>query len=243
MLLRKKGESKVLVATPVDEHGSPLREAIAQISWRSSDSAVAPVANGTVTGLRSGEAEIRAEIGEVSGAARIQVSVPARVALSPDVAEIVGLGRTITISARVEDETGKEAIDPQIAWSTRSATVASVAGGVVEGRGIGTTWIQAIAGGVVATSTVVVRFPRVKTIDVMPLTRELAKPGDAVRLIAIPKDDEGQVIRGIVVGWSTSSPSIATVTHEGLVQAVRRGKARIKVSAEGTFSEIEIIVR
>ena len=73
--------------------------------------------------------------------------------------------------------------------------------------------------------------PEPTSISVTPANTVLNAPGDTVRLVAEVLDQNGQVIAGFPVSWSSSDPSAATVSESGLVRAVSEGDARITAMA------------
>lgn len=73
--------------------------------------------------------------------------------------------------------------------------------------------------------------PRPTTVVVSPATAELSVLGAAVQLAVDVRDQNGNVIAGAAVSWSSSAASVATVDATGLVTAVANGNATITASA------------
>ena len=79
--------------------------------------------------------------------------------------------------------------------------------------------------------------PRATTVAVTPATAELMALGATVRLSAEVRDQNGQVMAGAAVAWSSGDGSVATVDASGLATAVGNGTATITAaagSAQGT---------
>lgn len=243
VVIGAKGETKNVKATPKKATGELAVDALLRVKWSSSDPSVATVVNGVVTGVKSGESWIIAEVGETKAQAKALVSIPASIALEPPSIELAGVGKSATLKPAVKDENKKDVKDPPIVWSTSSSTVAMVHDGKIETIGIGRAVIIAKVQALEASATVVVKEPEVSKIEVTPAMRELEKVGEAVRLSAVLYDAEGQPIKGVPVTWSSANEKIATVSAEGLVTAVKKGKVKITVSALGKSSELEINVK
>ena len=78
---------------------------------------------------------------------------------------------------------------------------------------------------------------RPTTVVVSPATVELAASGETVQLTAEVRDQNGGLMVGVAVRWSTSDPSVASVNASGLVTGVGEGVATITAragSGEGT---------
>ncbi|MCK6546230.1 Ig-like domain-containing protein [Myxococcota bacterium] len=241
--LRAKGESVAIKATPLNEEGQLEADALTKLEWTSSNVNVATVVAGTVTAVGSGESIVTAKIGEVVASARVRVSIPAKVALEPRALELAGLGKSGALTAKVVDERGTDAIDPQLSWTTSSSTIATVAAGKVDAVGIGRAVISVKVGTLTATAAVDVHHPVVDRIEIAQGPRELEKVGDAVRLSATLFDPKGEVITGLPIAWTTSDEKLATVSSEGLVTAVKRGKVKIVASAQDKTAEVEIVIK
>ena len=62
---------------------------------------------------------------------------------------------------------------------------------------------------------------------VTPPATVLPALGHSVRLSAQVRDQNGQVMPGVGVAWTSSSPGVATVDATGLVTAVANGATTI----------------
>lgn len=72
----------------------------------------------------------------------------------------------------------------------------------------------------------------VASVTVAPLLDTIA-PAATVQLTATAKDAAGNPVSGRTVTWSSSSPSVATVSSTGLVTGVDSGSVAITASVEG----------
>ena len=97
------------------------------VTWKSSDTAVATVENGEVTGIKGGTAEITAEQGNLSAKCTITVTDAKPVYT----VEITGgssviKGKTLQLTATVKDKDGKQVTPTTITWSSDKPTTVSV---------------------------------------------------------------------------------------------------------------------
>ena len=73
--------------------------------------------------------------------------------------------------------------------------------------------------------------PRATTVAVSPAVAELNALGATVQLAAEVRDQNGQVMAGAAVTWTSGSPGVATVNASGLATAVSNGTATITATA------------
>ncbi|WP_420636010.1 leucine-rich repeat domain-containing protein [Candidatus Palauibacter sp.] len=73
--------------------------------------------------------------------------------------------------------------------------------------------------------------PRPATLSVSPAEVTLAALGETARLTAEVRDQNGQVMAGAAIAWSSSNGSVATVNESGLVTAIGNGGATITARA------------
>ena len=84
--------------------------------------------------------------------------------------------------------------------------------------------------------------PRPASIAVAPATAELTALGATVQLRAEVRDQNGQVMTGGTVTWSSGSAAVATVDGSGLVTAAGNGTATITASASGVSGTATVTV-
>jgi Big-like domain-containing protein len=156
------GATTTLQATVRDGSGNVM--AGQTVSWSTSDAGVATVSSaGVVSGAAAGSATITATSAGKSGTSAITVSaapppvpVVTTVTVSPS-APSVNVGATVALTATVRDAQGNVMTGQTIAWSTSSASVATVnASGVVTGVAAGTATITATCSGKAGSTSVTV---------------------------------------------------------------------------------------
>jgi alpha-tubulin suppressor-like RCC1 family protein len=82
----------------------------------------------------------------------------------------------------------------------------------------------------------------VATVEVTPTAAAL-QVGGTRQLTAVPKDEAGNVLTGRTVLWSSSAPTVATVSATGTVTAIGGGAATITASIGGRTATAAITVR
>ncbi|MEO7965337.1 MAG: Ig-like domain-containing protein [Gemmatimonadaceae bacterium] len=221
------GATAQLSAAALDAAGNTLAGRPA--TWASSSSSVATVdANGLVTAVAVGSATITATVSGVQGTATVSVSaVPvASVAVSP-ASPSVNVGATVQLSATAKDAAGNTLTGRPETWASDNTAIATVsASGLVTGVAVGAATITATVGGISATASVAVTSVPVASISVTPATATVAE-GATTTLTATSKDAQGNALPGRAVTWSSSAPTIATVSPNGVVTAVAVGTATI----------------
>jgi len=243
----QSGQTVRLTASPRDASGNLLGGRA--IAWTSSNATVAAVdGSGLVTAGAAGSATITATSEGQSGSSSITVtSAPVPVAsltVAPPSAG-VQVGQTVQLTATPRDASGAPLTGRTVTWSSSNTSVAAVSGtGLVTGAGAGSATITAASEGKSGTSIVTVTAPppaAVAAVTVSPASAYLLV-GTTVQLLATPRDSAGNAVPGKVVSWSSSAPSLATVTASGLVTGVAAGSVTITASSDGKSGTASIIV-
>ncbi|MEO5825855.1 MAG: Ig-like domain-containing protein [Gemmatimonadales bacterium] len=214
------------------------------VVWSSSDVSVATVSEvGVVTAIASGLATITATTDGVIGSAAVTVLPPvvSTVSLTTDRAYL-SPGMSTTIMAVLRDARGGVLGGRGILWASRNPGVATVtAAGVVNGVTPGTTYIAAASERGSGLIRVTVSLPIVAALAVVPGNPTLAL-GRSASLAAVATTTADEVLRDLVVAWSTSDPAVATISAEGVVAAVAPGTATISAAAGGVTGEAMVTV-
>lgn len=241
-LVMSVGQSGQLTATPRDAGGTALSGRTA--TWSSSNTNVVNVTDlGVVTAVSAGTAIVTATIEGRSGSASVTVtSVPvATVTVAPSTATVSVQG-TVPLSATVRDAAGNTLSGRTVTWTTSDAAVATVSSsGVVTGVAPGTATITATSEGKSGTATVTVALAPVATVTVQPSTATIAS-GSMTTLSATVTDQNGSVLTDRVVTWSSSDPSVATVSSSGVVTGLLVGTATITASSGGKSGSATVTV-
>ena len=237
----RTGKTATFVATVKDSLGNVVTNRV--VSWSSSNSGVATVNGGVVTGVTVGTATITATSEGKSGTATINVTaIPvASVVVSPPTKSMLST-QTFSLSVTVTDSAGNVVTDRGVAWASNNTATATVsATGAVTAFAPGTATITATSEGKSGSSVITVTQVPVGIVVVQP-ARDSLGPGTTVQLTAITEDSAGGVLNGRAVSWGSSNPAVAQVSSSGLVNAVALGTATITASSEGKSGTSAITV-
>src|SRR5437016_2111344 len=228
------GQTLSLTATPKDAAGNTLTGR--PVTWASSSPSVATVSNtGQVAGVTQGSATITATSESKTATATINVAIVpvASVQVAPASASI-GVGQTVQLAATPKDSAGSALTGRAVTWTSSAPTVASVsASGLVTGGAVGTATITAMSEGRTGSATVTVALIPVATVVVSPAPATLSV-GGTVQLTVTLKDASGTTLTGRTVAWTSSTPTVATVSPSGLVSDVASGgTTTITATSEG----------
>lgn len=132
----------------------PANASPAEVTWHSSNEAVATVTNGAVMGVAAGECDIIAICQSQSAVCHVVVYdiPPTGITISQESAKME-LGSQLTLTATVLPE---DATDKTVTWLSDNEAVATVADGVVSAVGTGQCNITAYCGEFQATCHVIV---------------------------------------------------------------------------------------
>lgn len=149
------GESKTLTATV---EGSAKKA----LTWKSSDVNVASVANGVVTAVSEGSAEITVSTRDASARCRVEVFPgPESVTLDP-ASLTLQVGELSRVTATVRPH---RTLDKTVTWKSLNPGIATVEDGWVSGLAEGNATITATAGSVTTNLSVTV-LPQIQALTV-----------------------------------------------------------------------------
>lgn len=146
------------------------------------------------------------------------------------------VGESATIEATVLPA---DADDATVVWTISAPEVASVsAEGVVTALIAGEAEITATAGNCKAVCKLTVVGPLVESVEITPNTVNLLV-GEKATLVAtvLPADAEDPTVT-----WVSSAPEVATVSAEGVVEALAAGEAVITATAGEVYAQCEVSV-
>ena len=103
-------------------------------------------------------------------------------------------------------------------------------------------WAVACGDAAMEPSTPPPEPPRATTVSVTPATAELKTLGATVGFSAEVRDQNGQVMAGAAVTWSSADGSVATVDASGLATAVGNGTATITATAGSARGTAQVTV-
>ena len=199
-----RGETTKLTATSSNKK---------PVSWTSSDPTIASVdSNGTIKTLKNGTVKISASAN--GGKATCTITVKEPIQISATTSSIYR-GKTTTLKAI-------PAYSTTITWMSSNPLIATVSSnGVVTGKKAGTVTITAKAFGKSVAKTIKVVEPSLKVTGSTSLYR-----GKTTTLKATTS-------YSTKVAWTSSKPSIATVSSNGVVIGKKAGTVTITAKAFG----------
>ena len=166
----------------------------------------------------------------------------ASIRISPAEAELDAIGATVQFTASVRDGNDRVISDAAVTWTSGNAEVASVTGeGLVTARKNGSAVVTAVSGPFHANASVTVS-QAVARIEVAPASVTLTKTAGALRVDAVAKDRNGNLVSDAPLFWTSSDPIVVSVNALGDLEARSNGNARITVSAGDVSTSLEVTV-
>jgi uncharacterized protein YjdB len=242
------GQLRQLVATATNSSGEIITGQ--NVTWTTSAPNVATVAaNGLVTGIAGGTAQITATVGGESATADITVWFPTTaVSLAPAPGQSLTIRQEGAVQLRptFTDANGGTSTNRQVAWTSSNPAIAVVSiTGFVSGLGTdGTSTITARSNeGVEGTAVVTVSGPpEVATVTISPSTLLLGL-GTSFQLNSAARAASGTLIPGAPTDWVSGNDARVTVDGTGLVTAAGIGAATtITATAEGVSGTASVTV-
>jgi uncharacterized protein YjdB len=236
------GQTVQLGAETLDADGNVLTGR--PVEFTSSNVAVATVSNtGLVTALVPGSAIITAASEGKSAPSSITVSsVPvASVAVTPTGSQIV-VGQTTQLNAEPRDASGQPLVGRPVSWSSSDPNVASVSStGLVTAVAPGQATITATSEAAAGTSTIGVSPKPVSSVIISPGQGSVTV-GQTLQLSAQVTDDQGNVLTGRPISFTSGTPAVATISATGLVTGVAPGSTTITATSEGKTGTATVTV-
>ena len=225
MLLSTKGAGSTVRLVPT------VAGANKKVAWTSSDTSVATVKGGKVTGKKTGEAEITATANGVSAKCRVRVE-EGLVSVNE---EYIQLYRTEDSSETKQLKTNASRTDT-VVWTSSDEKIASVdSSGLVSAKGAGTALITASCNG--KTDTCIVEVADTAT-RINERIVHLKTKGTA-KTYALDWQVTG---RKTAVKWKSSNTKVASVS-KGKITAKKPGTATITAEANGVTDTVLVTVQ
>nr|WP_243891327.1 Ig-like domain-containing protein [Shewanella algae] len=235
-----KGVESQLTATASYSDGS-TQIISSQVAWHSDDTSIATVTNtGVLAGVEAGQTLIQASLDGVRSndlMVNVSAATVSSLQVTPASSSLaVGTERQFTVIAHFSDNSTKD-ITNQASWNSTETSVATVVSGLVSANSSGNTSISASFNGVQSNqASLNVTSATMTHIQVLPGSVNLPMGTNGqLQAIASYSDGSSQNISN-QVSWSTSSPSVVTVSGSGMLSSVALGSASITASKDGIFS-------
>jgi uncharacterized protein YjdB len=202
-------------------------------TWSSSDSNIASInAAGIATGSGSGTVTIKAQSGSMTSSGSLTVTAAAAnlvsIAIAPAASSMpVNTSQQFTATGTYNDGSSAD-LTALVSWSSSASATATVdITGTVTAVAAGSTNISAVLGGVSQSTTLTVTAPTIVSIAVTPVGQTLGI-GISQQYVATATYSDGSssdLSSGVT--WTSSTPSVATVTTSGVITTVAAGNTNI----------------
>jgi uncharacterized protein YjdB len=202
-------------------------------TWSSSDSNIASVsAAGIATGSGPGTVTIKAKSGAMESNASLTVTAAAAnlvsISIAPSASSIpVNTSQQFTATGTYSDGSSAD-LTALVTWSSSTTAIATVdVGGLVTAVAAGSTNISASFAGVSQVTPLTVTAPTIVSIAVTPVGQTLGI-GISQQYVATATYSDGSssdLSSGVT--WTSSSPSVVTVTAAGVITTVAAGNTNI----------------
>ena len=240
-----------LTAQGFDRNNNPDGNSLP--TWASLNPAGAQVdpLTGVVTGRSTGDHPIVAMVDNSGDTVIVNVNnPPASLVLTPATLAMTSVNDTAQLTVATYNSRGAP-VTAEISWrSTDPAVVRTIAGSRVEARGVGTARviastvarIDATTEILLADTTVVTVTNDPAVISITDATLALTYVGRTASPITTIKNARGEALPRTAVTWRSDDPTIASVTADGLITALKVGVTNVRAFAGSVADTIRVTV-
>ncbi len=234
-LLKKQSETLKVTYMPEDTTDNK------KVTWSSKDTSIATIdENGKVTGIKAGTTKIVAKVGNFEKECTVTVEEKKLegIAISNKLETILkGKTEKLEIIYTPEDTTD----DKEVIWKSSDEAILTVdENGNLTGIKAGTATITAISGDFEDSIEIEVEEIKLTGIEIKSENATM-KPGDKIKLNVVYTPGNTTDNRNLV--FVSSDESVLTIDENGVVTAIKAGKAVVTAIAEnGVKTQIEMTV-
>ena len=214
------------------------------IAWSSSNPAIVTVsAAGVLSAVAAGTATVTATSEGRTGQTAVTVTLaPVATVVVAPLADTLPLGGSRTFTATLRDAAGVALTGRTVSWRTSADTIATVSStGIVNALSPGVTQVIATSEGRTGAATLVVLSRLASSVTLTPATATLIA-GTTLSLTAQVTDATGNILVNRPIEFSSSAPTVVTVSPAGVITGVAPGTARIVATSEGRTGSATITV-
>ncbi|MCC6316494.1 MAG: Ig domain-containing protein [Gemmatimonadaceae bacterium] len=218
------------------------------VTWTASNPAVATVTqSGLITAIALGSTTITAESEGRTASMPVTVTEvpPKSVTLTPDTVSL-GTGTTRQLTPTVIDSLNRvvnSLATRSVLWTSSNPAVATVSNtGVVSALTAGTARVNVTVDNVRSNDVVFVVTDQVNSIRLTPAQTPPMRVGNTLQVTAQALNNQNQPLPGKTFTWTSSNPSVATVSSSGLVTANAVGSVTITAETENRTASLNIQV-
>ena len=156
---------------------------------------------------------------------------------------LTALGSSIDLQIAAEDGDGNSLPTPDISWTSSDVNVATVnSTGRVISLALGTAVITASAACCSPDSITVLVEQQVASVSIRPAETSL-EAGQSIQASAEALDANGNRVPDVSITWSSTDPSVLSVSDNGLVRAIQEGTASVEATVpSGLFGSLVVSV-
>ncbi len=233
------GESSAFTAEALDARGSPFPD----IVWSATPASIIAVSeSGVVTAIGQGTGVVSASAG--TQRATVSVSVLRGTVTQVTIAGVQGplsAGTTTALTAVSKDARGTTLSGRATVWSSSEPTVVSIdQAGMARAIVPGSATLSATVEGQSTSVTVAVVPGTVSSVTLSPSQATIAV-GESLSVHFQARDTIGNVTTIPPPTWTSSSPSVASVSTSGVVTALSPGSTSITATS-GSSSAVALIL-
>jgi hypothetical protein len=228
------GTSVALTATGSFSDGS-TKNLTQAATWKASPSSVAKIdADGSLTGVGQGVAQVSAAYQGITGNASITVGPPAlvQILVSPNQLSLpLGESEALTATGSFTDGSSQN-MTQSVTWTSSGPSIAGVSSkGAVSAKSIGSTTINAKSGSVTGSAGLTVTAAVAVALNITPATSSLLI-GNSGQLQAIETFSDGTA-RNLTTSatWSSATPNVLYVSNVGVVTGAQVGSGTIRAKS------------
>ncbi len=183
---------------------------------------------------------IDASPGAAPAAATVTVAAASTITVSGIPSSLIA-GQSAQATGVVKDASGNT-LARTVTWSSSNTAIATVDAttGQVTAVAPGTVQIIASSSGVTQSTSLTV-LAAVASVSVSP-SNHIMVVGSTVQLVVTLRDASNNVLTGRTISFTSSAPTVATVSASGLVSGLAAGTAFISIASEGRSTSATIIV-
>ncbi|MGD0797912.1 MAG: Ig-like domain-containing protein [Acidobacteriaceae bacterium] len=261
------GQSAQYKAIATEQFGSApttTSDITDSVTWSVSNPSVATISStGLATALGAGYTQVTAESNGITATSDLTVSIPATVTAGGTIASIAIIPGTQSVTSPAQTSqfiaigtTSSGAtvnLTNQVAWSSSSPQIATIgaATGLATAVGQGTVAITALytntAGGTVVAGTATFTVAggtteKYTAVAITPSSQALSASGQTGQFIALGTSGvtglQSDVTNSSQIKWSSSTPSIASVSASGLATGLSAGTSTITAELTNTDGSV-----
>ncbi len=222
------------------------RNLTSQAAWQSSLTAIATIDNaGVATGAASGITAISATVSGITGTAALSVdsATLTSIQVTPGTSEIPAGKTTAFTAIGTYSDGGTHDLTALVAWTSSNNARATVAQtGVATAVSAGTATITATLGNLTSSALLTVDASVLTNIVVHPATPEIARSAQVAFAATGSYSDGDTHDLTTQVAWTSSTPSIATISSAGVATGMDAGETTITALLGGVTGTAQLRV-